>query len=373
MAYYSAAGWLSGDGAISVYFTHRCMDGGRSDNENRSMSAMRIKPSEAEAIVSQFFGQVPDRVDWPGGRSRKTFVVTFDDKSYVVSKRNSEGRAKLEARILQQLGLGGFTPVLLAQSGRWVAQSFIPGVRLSEKLTIPSEAVDIARHAASSLACMQIAACQAQLDTIVPEIGSRHGWVSEFLDVPSKMAEQHKWSLPDFDRAAIAAILSAPDKTFVKWDARPGNSVVKTGSTKPVWIDWEHAGRRVCADDLCWLICDEWFPSDLNVEEAAIAEFVRVYQNDFTFDFERYLRVFGVFHMFVRLSLILEQVQARGWQKRSDLLALDHIGSCPGLLRDLCNRGVRWADSLEETRPLAEIFENAGKLADRSDWQPELT
>tara|TARA_R110000868_G_scaffold374055_1_gene638434 strand:+ start:19270 stop:20322 length:1053 start_codon:yes stop_codon:yes gene_type:complete len=325
--------------------------------------SMRITPPEARQIVQQIFGAQPDRVEWPGGRSRKTFIVVYAGKKYVVSRRSGPGRARLEATALEALGQRGLAPVLLHLHESWVVQSYIPGERLAELLAGDTASSDMVAAAARSLALIQRAAAEAGLNALMPVIGARDGWVADLLAIPSRIAAGHGWPEPQLDLERLEHILSQPPRSFVKWDARPGNAVMAPVSRQPVWIDWEHAGLRVAADDLAWLVCDEWFPAGQSAERVAIDAFKSIYADQFEFDFDRYLRCFGVFHMLVRASLILGQVAKHGWGDETKLLALDQIGSVPSRLITLCERGQRWSALEPALQPLAPLFASISEFA----------
>lgn len=321
---------------------------------------MRISSEDASQLVQQVFGQQPDSVAWPGGRSRKTFVITYGDQKYVVSRRAGPGRARLEAHILERLHAGGFSPKLVRQRENWVVQSFVPGDRLA--VALATGGGNAGPAAARSLALMQQAATTANLHEIVPAIGARPGWTRDLLTAGHRIAAAQGWPAPDLDLDQIETFLTSPPRTFVKWDARPGNAVVNPATSQPVWIDWEHAGLRVAADDLVWLVCDEWFPEDPELEAATIAAYQGGHGDAFDFDLDRYVRVFGVFHMLVRATLILERLRSAGWGDETRLLQLDQVGATPGRLASLCARGRRWSALSPEAGSLAGLFDRIASL-----------
>lgn len=320
---------------------------------------MTISAQDARRAVEGYFGRSPDKVDWPGGRSRRSFCVQYGQDRYVVSRRGGPGRAKLEATILGKLGGTGLTPNLVACSEEWVIQSWVDGERLAERLErAPSPS--LVRQTAFSLAKLQAAGTDAGLDTIAPVIGTKEGWTDRFLGLPAVLAERCDLAIPEFDSPAIRKALASPPRSFVKWDARPGNALIQSTDDRPVWIDWEHAGCRVTADDLAWLVCDEWFPDDPELETAAITGFRDAYRDRFDYDFEHYLALFGCLHLTVRISLILGSQRDTGWGDRTRLLALDRIGATPELLLRLARRGARWAARSPETEGLKSFFSEIG-------------
>lgn len=317
---------------------------------------MKILPEDGLQVVQEVFGRAPDRIDWPGGRDRKTFVAVLGEQQVVFSRRNGPERARLEATILDRLGPAGLSPALVKLHGEWVVQSHIPGLRLAQHLATRPEREQAVVASARSLGHCQQLVEFGGLSREMPEIGKRPGWTRDFLLTPSRLAQENGWPLPNLDLDRLQTLLSSPPKTFVKWDARPGNALVHEASGRLVWIDWEHAGRRVAADDLCWLVCDEWFPSDASLEDSAIAAFDNVQSRPLTYPSGRYVRTFGVFHMFVRASLMLRQLGRRGWGDDARQMRFDRIGSSPARLANLCDRGERWARMTPDTAVLGDLF-----------------
>lgn len=317
---------------------------------------MKIQSDQAHQVVREVFGNAPDQIEWPGGRNRKAFVATVGAQRLVFSRRSGPGRARLEADILDRLGPAGLAPALIKLHGDWVIQSHVPGLRLSQHL-----ADDIGREATAVSAARSLARCQqvvgyGGLADRMPSIGLRSGWTRDLLLTAPRLAEANGWPEPNLDLDRLESFLSAPPRSFVKWDARPGNALVHAQTGHPVWIDWEHAGRRVAADDLCWLVCDEWFPADASLEDAAIAAFHDAQGQPVVYPFERYVRTFGVFHMLVRADLILRQIGLRGWGNDARQMRFDLIGSSPERLANLCDRGERWAGMTSDTAVLGDLF-----------------
>jgi len=317
---------------------------------------MKIQSDEAQQVVREVFGCAPDRIDWPGGRDRKAFVATLGAQRLVFSRRGGPERARLEADILDRLGPAGLAPVLIKLHGAWVIQSHVPGLRLSQHL-----ADDIGREATVVSAARSLARCQqmvgyAGLADRMPSIGIRSGWTRDFLLTAARVADANGWPEPKLDLDRLENFLSAPPRSFVKWDARTGNALVHEQTGRPVWIDWEHAGRRVAADDLCWLVCDEWFPADTSLEDAVIAAFHDAQKQPVVYPLERYVRTFGVFHMLVRADLILRQQGRRGWGNDVRQIRFDLIGNSPDRHSNLLARGEMWARVATDTAVLGDLF-----------------
>ncbi|MEY4555217.1 MAG: hypothetical protein RL093_336 [Pseudomonadota bacterium] len=324
---------------------------------------MKIQFDEAQQVVREVFGSAPDNIDWPGGRDRKAFVATVGTRRFVFSRRGGPERARLEADILDRLGPAGLAPALIKLHGVWVVQSHVPGLRLSQHLADDIGREETAISAARSLARCQQLVGHAGLADRMPSIGMRSGWTGDFLLTAARLAEANGWPEPKLDLDRLENFLSSPPRTFVKWDARPGNALVHAETGRPVWIDWEHAGRRVAADDLCWLVCDEWFPADASLEDSTIAAFRDAQDQPIAYPFVRYVRTFGVFHMLIRADLILRQKGRRGWGNDARQMRFDLIGNSPERLSNLCDRGERWARLTPDTAVLGDLFSRMHALA----------
>ena len=86
-------------------------------------------------ICRKLLGETPTRIEFPGGRSRKTAIVYCGDAIYAVSRRGSVQRAVLEAAVLKQLfELGVPVPRLIASEDHWTIQEYLGDIRLSQGL-----------------------------------------------------------------------------------------------------------------------------------------------------------------------------------------------------------------------------------------------
>ena len=71
--------------------------------------------------LEKLVGVAPDRVEFPGGKNRKTAVAVCGDEKWVISRRSSRERAGLEAGVLAELGrFDGPVPQLIAHEGTWI-------------------------------------------------------------------------------------------------------------------------------------------------------------------------------------------------------------------------------------------------------------
>ena len=89
---------------------------------------------QLDAFCKRFFGRVSDRVSYPGGKDRKTVIVSFGSDRFVVSRRRSAGRARLEAEVLSRLSHTRLVPDLIHQDAEYIVQEHVEGLRLSQKL-----------------------------------------------------------------------------------------------------------------------------------------------------------------------------------------------------------------------------------------------
>lgn len=310
------------------------------------------------AICRELLGEVPDRIDFPGGSNRKTAIVHFASASYAVSRRRSSERAALEATVLTQLShWGAPVPRLVASKGRWTIQEYLTGVRLSQaldKARRPGKA-KLLNSGVQGLVRIHEAGRRAGLANRVVAIGRSRGWLQTFIEAPHHVGTLIEMPPPELDEASLIERLSVKTPAFIKWDARPGNAIVREDGTI-AWFDWEHCGCRSPLDDLAWLLCDEWAPDDESLEEKILKTHLPEFSAGRSVKQARdYLMVFGTLHMCVRLSLILSNKGDGDWWDRDHCLAGDKVGVTREAVRNLCQRTKRWA---EHTTILATL----------SDW-----
>lgn len=298
-------------------------------------------------------------ISYPGGQGRKTIAVCCGNDKFILSKRRSVGRAQLEAEVLKRLQKTGAVPALVRHDGEYVVQKHVTGPRLSEVFDScrPDQRQLWLERAIESLLTLQRNGHAAGLSEIVPQIGARAGWEEDLVDVPARLADHLGISPPEFDRRAVLELLRPTKRVFIKWDARPGNAIVRQDGTV-CWIDWEHCGARAAGDDLAWLLADEWSPSHQSAD---------AYLSDILPEQElASWRAMAILHSCVRLSLITSRKPENGWWNHASALKHDRVGVTSFHVKRLCSRAGKWAEQAPSMMVLATFFQAVeGNLTNR--------
>ncbi|MBT5570177.1 MAG: phosphotransferase [Alphaproteobacteria bacterium] len=227
---------------------------------------------EARDACWQLLGRKAVDVDWPASRSRRSVRVEFEDGSVIATRRKRPERSQLEAVVMKTLhDNGGAVPAILAYDGAWLLQEYIEGERLPHVFA----AADAGRSraalvtAAQELAKIHRIAADTGLDQKVVRLGVKETWVAQLIDTPTRIGEAIAVPAPLLDNAAISQLIEAGAPSLVKWDARPGNAMMRTDGSV-VWFDWEHCGARNALDDFAWLLADEYVPEIDGLADIAI-------------------------------------------------------------------------------------------------------
>ncbi len=261
--------------------------------------------------------------------------------------------------MLAALGNGQTAPKLVAQQGDIVVQEAITGQRLPIVLEASSEVqrTDLLIAAGASLLSLQQQAQDAGLVERVPKIGSRPNWSFDFASAPRRLSEQIEIECPAYDVEDFAQKIAVQHRSFVKWDARPGNAILTPKRTVS-WFDWEHCGVGSVEDDLVWLLADEWSPISFEAEQQLLSKAER--QSPYALDelTDRFRRK-AFLHSVVRLSLIFDRKANGPWWNVRSAMDLDQIGVSIPHVQRLCRRMSFWANSSSDI----DAF---------SDWIPKL-
>ena len=262
---------------------------------------------------------------------------------------------------------GGFKALAALVGGQRAfcsrAKIAVVGQRLTAALhnAGPARQAALLTSAGQSLLAIRRAAEKAGLLRIVPQIGLRAGWLDDLMTLPGRIATNHGLSVPDLDHNALRDLISPQRPAFVKWDARPGNAMLRPDGTL-CWFDWEHCGQRSPFDDAAWLLADEWSPDCPDAEAeilAALAQAGGIAAKEATDRFH----AMAVLHSFVRLSLILSRKADKAWWSYENCLKYDKIGVTHLHFSRVCLRGARWVESTALLMPLAGLFAGlAGKI-----------
>ncbi|UWQ20168.1 phosphotransferase family protein [Jannaschia sp. W003] len=311
---------------------------------------------EIEETCRAALGHAPEALEFPGGIGRKTMIAVVRGRRYVISRRRSEARARLEAGVLRALAPTGAVPGLLHRGGRWIVQEHVPGPRLSGAIDAADGpgAETLMDRGATGLVAMQQEGARAGLASRVPPLGTRDVWLDELLSMPARLADTLGMEPPRFDAGAARPALRAGPPVFVKWDARTGNAILGDDG-RIRWIDWEHCGARNAVDDLVWMFGDEWTPDCPEVERAAVTRLADAHGLERTATAGAFAAM-GALHACVRLALILARKGEGGWWSHGGALAADRVGVTRRVAARLARRGARWSEAAPGMSPLSGFF-----------------
>jgi len=314
-------------------------------------------PSEnAARACERLLGTTALRVESPGGRMRRSVRVFLKDRSVIVTQRRHPARAKREAEVLRALGAQGApVPRLLSFDGAWLIQEDLGPSRLSQTLAAMREAEGepLLAKALAALATAQQAGQASGLDRRMVTIGARADWLLKLASTHERIGGQLKIPAPELQTDRLADRVRPQRPTFIKWDARPANAVVRSDASV-AWFDWEHCGCRDPLDDLVWLLCDEYTPDWPEAEARLIARFLPLFSNGSApHAAHDYLMTFGTLHNCMRLSLILTEKAGGPWWNTQRCLDHDSVGVTLEMALRVCRRAARWAARGELTQSLS--------------------
>lgn len=293
----------------------------------------------------------------------KTLLVTSDQRQkYIMTFRHNLAYAELEGEVLKRLSIrNDALPKLVNRSGNWLVQEYISGKRLSLALATKDRGklYDISCNAISTLISIQDDAQEIGLEKLVKAICIKPDWREGRLNSLVGIAKLSGLIVPEVDRQKIFKALEVKPLSFIKWDARAGNAILKN-DRKTCWFDWEHCGRRAGIDDLVWFLSDEWLNLEPDDERHIINKFIRHFnRKEISVPLEKYLRLFGTIHMCGRLSNIIELRQGRtSWIDRKKCLTYDLMGVTAQESNRLALKAARWAGYDSLTKPLVPWLNN---------------
>ena len=287
----------------------------------------------------------------PYKRRRASSVrVTVGDRTVIATRRRKAAMARKEAGVLRSLGEEQApVPAVLAFDGEWLIQEDL-GTRRLSRILRDADAVEGEAwldRALRALAACQEAGRRTGLERKVPWVVNRR----LRLGAPGRLGETLGVPAPPLPRQLAELYDAAPRRHFVKWDARPGNAMVRADGTI-AWIDWEHCCRSERLADLVWLLCDEWVPDDPAAEQRLLEEHRHAFVGGGARQTD-YLALFGTLHMIVRLDVILKLKGNGPWWNADVCLEHDLLGVTADETAALARRAARWAARAAVTEPLA--------------------
>jgi hypothetical protein len=308
-------------------------------------------------------------MEYPGGSSRDSIKLILKKGAPIyASTRSRKSKADNECLVLKVLSkVGENVPKLIASDGhKLLIQENIPGVRLSQAIHRRSDKT-ILRYldnALGSLARIQRAGSDQGFDEKLSKLGDSREWLTGLFERPSVLGRFFEVPTPELDLKSLESLLAIRKPRFIKWDSRPGNAIAKSDG-EVFWIDWEHSGARNRLDDMVWLLADEFVPDRPEVETELLDKYFPVYADDLSLDqTKQYFYALGVFHLVVRMGLILKYKKDGSWWSYEKCLAGDKAGVTLKNALRICARGERWAAQTPETAGLARWFKDIGSKLD---------
>lgn len=327
------------------------------------MASDRFPESEIVAFCRAEWDMDPSDIQYPGGSGRKTVQVTVGGATYVVSKRSSGSRARLEGDVLSRLSDMELVPKLISRRENVVVQELVTGERLTSALERADAQgrEDLLIKSGLSLLEAQIYAEKAGLNALVPRIGVRPNWKKDFANSPFRLAQEFGFDCSGYDSDRVVNILVQGRPSFVKWDARPGNAML--AENRLIWIDWEHCGLAATEDDLVWLMADEWTPISPDAEISLLTDFAMRREEDFEKLSQRFY-VKAVLHCAIRASLIFRRKGEGPWWNPYEAMKHDRVGVTAAHVRRVCLKAERWAVENSETQMLVGLFKHVREMHD---------
>ncbi len=325
-----------------------------------SSSTRAVFLGEISRLCEEQLGVGAIQLEFPGGPYRSSFRAHLENStSVIITRRTFHGRATMEAMILDRLySHKANVPAPFGFNGLVLIQEDLLGERLAD-MEVLQTAEGYIRLISAALAGLNRLHTMAQdigLDQMVYPMGQHTDWLVALLDRSMVVGTYLGVPSPTVPVAALFDLLTLIRPRFIKWDARPGNAIVRDDETIG-WFDWEHCCARHHLDDMVWLLCDESLPDHLASEETQLIE---SYLNLFADgrsegEAHEYLRSMGVFHCCTRLGRLLH-AKARGSWTDADQQLEKPLGTSLTAAVRLARRGARWAEHSDYARPLAAWF-----------------
>ncbi|MBL4749897.1 MAG: phosphotransferase [Amylibacter sp.] len=318
-----------------------------------------IPPEVIADRIESFFGERVISISAPGGKSRGSYRVSLQNRSIIVSSRDSLEQTTYEASILKELSkFTNASPKFLGQDNELMFQSDVGAKRLGQHMYQLDAAAQeqMAQDAVAALFDIHRAARLGSLSGKLHHMGGTTDWVISFVAAMDELTRMLNIDPPECDQNALCNFIGTPKDQFVKWDCRAGNAAIGNDG-RVRWFDFEYAGIRHGAEDFAWLVADENWPVNVETMMAIIAD---TYPSDTPRnwqDFKSYLEVYAALHAIKRLILIVNRAKRNGWISQAQALRKDGIGTNPVLGIRLCETGITLARKNNVSMPLVELFE----------------
>lgn len=324
---------------------------------------MPITETEARDLCARLLRADLDSIDFPGGKSRESLRAKIGEKSIILTKRKHLERAKLESFVLRTLnGHRAPVPHLIAAHQHYLIQQDVGGRRLSESLQCSDEDTTAAlvNSALNSLAKLHQIGQSDEVFNSVVVLGNKDSWLRSFIQAAERLGSVLKLPAPKLDVTSLSKLLTVAEPQLIKWDARPGNAIVRDKGSV-IWIDWEHCGRRHPLDDIAWLMNDEFMPYYPGMEKTILDKAIPFFGKGMSAEQAReYYYVFSCLHACIRLELIIGFQLEKGWWDYDYCVKFDKVG----VVKDL---------ALQVARRASGLSQSSGGVAPLTSWFDELS
>lgn len=322
---------------------------------------MSLTEEEVKSVCADLLNAEVGDIEFPGGSSRESVRVKVAGQGLIVTRREKLQRAKLESGVLRILNqCNAPVPHLIAFRDHYLIQQDVGGRRLSQSMHSGSkqEVMTLLDSALRSLHAIHQAGKNSEPLKSIVTLGHKTQWLESFVRSAERLGSQMNLPAPALPYDKLVALLDVEQACFIKWDARPGNAIVRE-SGKVIWIDWEHCGRRHPLDDVAWLLTDEYTPHLEEVENELFLKILDSFANGYSqSQAQEYLCVYGTLHSCIRLAMILRYQARDGWWDYEHCLEFDKVGVVQELAVRLARRASSWAQNSELTKSLTPWFED---------------
>lgn len=327
--------------------------------EQRRQRRLREFVRSSVGACETLLGRKVTGVDMPGGH-RQSIRIKCGDEGVIVTRRPNPKRARLEVSTLYALGShGGPVPKVLAFDGIWLLQEDLGPERLAQAVHNAAKNKDdrkgeeLVLAAVKSVDDYQNAAASCGFERNVIVIGTDPKWMRTVLDMPARLGRLLRVPAPPLPVDPLLKMIRVRRPYFIKWDARPGNAIVRPDGSV-AWFDWEHAGCRNRLDDLVWMLADEYMPDWPKAVDEALERHIESFAQGMASRDEAldYFYTFGTLHACVRMSLIMTSKKDGPWWNPEKSLAGDKVGVIRPAMLACLKRAARWADRAPLLKPL---------------------
>jgi hypothetical protein len=202
---------------------------------------------------------------------------------------------------------------------------------------------------------------KTHLHKLTKPISIDRKWRKGRIGFPKTLGKTLGIGAPLLKDSKINKALMIRPETFIKWDARAGNAILGIDGELS-WFDWEHCGTRCAIDDLVWFLCDEWIPSNTELDYEVIKQSCSLFKpHNYRLSAEQYLLVHGTLQMCGRLNRILRLKGKSKWWDRDYCLEFEQMGITKLEACRLAKKASEWAVQDKLVAPLGkwlvEVYE----------------